>query len=321
MRSLNTIAAAATRTCCLLTATVLSLTLAAASATAAEGPLARVTPFTRTLPANGAVAGGLTCSGTPRAPGVLSGKYFGNVTVEGECVVDAGEAVVNGSLVLSEGSALLAAFGMNDVTHSGRSRLIVHGSVRVRSGASLLLGCEPLHFPCLDDPDPENATLSSAGLIYGTLSSREALGVVVHNSTIDGNVLQNGGGGGEQCAPQGVFEVFPVYSDYEDLTIGGRLSISNLESCWLGIARTTVGGKLDLVNDQLADPDAIEVLDNTVGSNLNCRNDSQLWDSADLTEELYPRVAEPNTVDGQRVGQCRLASPETEGGALGPGVF
>jgi hypothetical protein len=47
-----------------------------------------------------------------------------------------------------------------------------------------------------------------------------------------------------------------------------------------------------------------------------------MWNSFDLTENLFPRQAAPNTVDGSRVGpQCMLASPITEGGPPGPGPF
>jgi hypothetical protein len=309
---------------CATLAGALSLTLALAAmagAALAEGPLVAATPFAHVLRAATPDAHKPTCTGTAEAPGVLTGRYTGNVTVEGECVVNAGQAVVDGNLTISEGSTLLAAFGLNDVKHSGNSSLTVHGSVRVRPGASLLLGCEPQHFSCIDDPEPEPGTLSSKDHIYGSLIEQGPLGVVVHNSEVNGNVLESGGGGGVNCNPQGIFEFFPMYSDYEDMTVGGRLMVKDLESCWLGIARVHVGGKLDLLGDQLADPDAIEVIANRVDGNLNCREDSQVWDSADGGEELFPRVAEPNTVAGKRFGQCVLASPETEGGPLGPGPF
>jgi hypothetical protein len=143
--------------------------------------------------------------------------------------------------------------------------------------------------------------------------------VVVHNSTVNGSVMQSGGG--VNCAPQGIFEFFPVYSDYEDMTVGGRLMVNRRESCWLGIARVHFNGKLDLIGNQLADPDAVEVIANNVEGNLACRENSQVWDSAEAGEELFPRVAKPNTVTGKRFGQCVLASPETEGGPLGPGLF
>lgn len=263
------------------------------------------------------------CTGTAEAPGVLSGQYRGPVIVEGVCKVNSGRAVVRGRLVITEGSTLLAAYGQNDTTGSGVSTLTVRGRVRVLKGATLVLGCEPEHFPCLDDPDPEHPTLSSRGRIFGNLVANEALGVVVHNSRIFGRVRQTGGGGGESCEPTGPFLELgvPVYSDYEDTTIGGSIRVSGLASCWLGLARLRVGGNMRILENQLADPDAIEILSNVIHGNLACRGNSQVWNSADLTEELYPRAPEPNTVFGARRGQCVLASPETEGGEPGPGPF
>ena len=95
-----------------------------------------------------------------------------------------------------------------------------------------------------------------------------------------------------------------------------------LESCWLGLARLKVAGNMRIIRNQLADPDAIEILSNVIHGRLACRENSQVWNSAEVSEEtLYPRTPEPNTVFGVRVGQCRLASPETEGGEPGPGPF
>jgi hypothetical protein len=257
------------------------------------------------------------CTGTAEAPGILSGQYRSGVFVEGVCKVNSGPAVVRGRLVITEGSTLLAAYGQDG------SRLTVHGWVRVLKGGTLLLGCEPEHFACLDDPDPEDPTLSSSGRIFGNLRAIEALGVVVHNSRISGRVRQIGGGGGESCEPTGAFAEFgsPVYSDYEDTTIRGNISVSGLESCWLGLIRLHVSGNMRVKENQLADPDAIEILSNVIHGNLVCVGNSQVWNSADLTEELFPRAPEPNTVFGRRRGQCVLASPETEGGEPGPGPF
>jgi hypothetical protein len=257
------------------------------------------------------------CTGTAEAPGILSGQYAGPVFVEGVCKVNSGRAVVRGKLVVTEGSTLLAAYGQN------KSRLTVRGLVRVLKGATLVLGCEPEHFRCLDDPDPADPTLSSRGRIFGDLIANEALGVIVHNSRIAGRVRQTGGGGGESCEPTGPFlELgYPVYSDYEDTTIRGNIRVSGLESCWLGLARLHVSGDMRIKENQLADPDAIEILANVIHGNLVCVGNSMVWNSADLTEELYPRRPEPNTVIGQRRGQCVLASPETEGGEPGPGPF
>ncbi len=207
--------------------------------------------------------------------------------------------------------AVLCCFALDDHTGRGSSSLSVRGNLEVQSGASLLLGCEPGHFTCLDDPAPEDPTLSSQGQVSGNLIEQEPLGVVVHNSIIDGNVQETGGGGGASCEPTGVFAAFgsPVYSDYEDTTVHGNLSVTGLSSCWLGVARVRVSGNLSMIKDQLADPDAIEILANHISGNLSCQQNSQVWDSADETENLYPRAPEPNTVSGRRSGQCaRLSS-------------
>ena len=226
-------------------------------------------------------------------------------------------------LTLGPGAVLLAAFALDDHTGRGSSSLSVRGNLDVQSGASLLLGCEPGHFTCLDDPAPEDPTLSSQGQVSGNLIEQEPLGVVVHNSIIDGNVQETGGGGGASCEPTGVFAAFgsPVYSDYEDTTVHGNLSVTGLSSCWLGVARVRVSGNLSMIKDQLADPDAIEILANHISGNLSCQQNSQVWDSADETENLYPRAPEPNTVSGRRSGQCVLASPAIEGGPLGSSPF
>jgi hypothetical protein len=264
-----------------------------------------------------------SCTGSFESPGVLAGTYSSNVTVAGVCTVNAGPALIKGNLTLSPGAAVVAAFGLNDNTASGSSSLTVTGNLQVRQGAVLLLGCDPQSFPCIDDPNPEQPTLSSPGAVSGNLSEQQPLGVVVHNSTIGGNVQETGGGGGLTCEPSGAFAAFgsPVYSDYEDSSVKGNLDVIGLTSCWLGVARVHVGGNLNMLHNHLADPDAIEIISNAISGNLLCQQNSQVWDSADLSESLYPRIAEPNSVGGHRIGQCVLASPATEGGPSGPGPF
>ncbi len=264
-----------------------------------------------------------SCSGSFESPGVLAGTYTSNVTVEGACVVKAGPALIEGNLTVSPGAVLVAAFGQSNLT--------VQRNLKVQRGATLILGCEPApDFPCLDDE-----TASSQGSVSGNLSEQQPLGVVVHNSTIGGNVQEAGGGGGFTCENKGptvdgfyvfggaAFGGFPVYSDYSDSTVSGNLGVIGLNSCYLGVAREHVGGNVHLINNQLADPDAIEILENQISGNLLCEQNSQVWDSFEEVPggELFPRVPDPNTVSGHRVGQCVLASPETEGGSSGPGPF
>ncbi len=262
------------------------------------------------------------CSGSVTSPGTLAGDYS-NVAIEGVCFVNGGPANVHGTLTLRAGSALIATFANNAAGGTGKSNLNVQGNVRVRAGAALLLGCEAAHSPCTDDPNQEHPTLSNDDRISGDLTAKDPLGVIVHASTIGGSVKQSGGGGGFTCEPRGVFAAFgsPAFSDYEDTSIGGSLQVKGLTSCWLGVIRDHVNGSASLIKNRLLDPDAIEILDNHIGGDLACRDNSMVWDSTDVGEALFPRHPEPNTVGGARLGQCVLASPMTDSGPSGPGPF
>src|SRR5262249_12279283 len=142
-------------------------------------------------------------------------------------------------------------------------------------------------------------------------------------AAIDGNVTHTGGGGGVSCAPMGFFADIksPVFSAYEDSSIGGNIVVTGVRSCWLGLARDQIGRNAILTDNDLADPDAIEILSNTVSRNLICQRNSMVWNSFEPTSALFPRTPAPNSVGGQRIGQCVLASPTTEGGQPGPGPF
>jgi len=253
---------------------------------------------------------------------VLTGTH-GAVVVKGACEVNAGAAVVNGDLTLSPGSALLAAFALNDQTGSGTSSLAVTGNVLVRAGATLLMGCNPANFACLDDPNQSNPTLSMHPTVGLDLRSNQPLGVIVHNFSVGGDVIQTGGGGGVNCKPQGVFKLFqsPVYSTYEVGTVGGDIRISSVHSCWMGVVEMHVGNTVVMYQNKLADPDAIEILSNNITGNLICRGNSRTWDNGDIGPNLFPRQPEPNTVGRNRKGQCVLSSPNTKTDKPGPGPF
>jgi hypothetical protein len=264
------------------------------------------------------------CSGTLRAPGALSGTYASGVLVRGNCVINAGPVTVDGKLEIAPGAALLAAYGLNHRTHQGGSSLVVRGNVFVDRGASLVLGCSNVsEVPCLDLPS-RTSDLTSSDEISGNLTGDRPLGVIVHQTTIGGGVSQTGGGGGPSCPITGVFKLLPnlvVYSAYEDSTVDRNLTITNVNSCWLGIARVNVHGNLTLTGDRLSNPDATEVLSNHVGGDLVCFHDTHLFDTMDITANLWPRRIRPNSVHGRRKGQCILASPTTRGAKPGPGPF
>ncbi|HEV3053157.1 MAG TPA: hypothetical protein VGX45_00770 [Solirubrobacteraceae bacterium] len=276
----------------------------------------------------------IVCQGSSQAkPGVLTGKIAGNVLVKGFCAVNQGPATVAGSVTVAPGAILGAVFGLNHKTHRGVSNLSIAGNLVVGNGATALVGCEATQFPCVDDPNQKAPTLNNHVTIGGNVVVTGALGVVIHDAMILGKVSQDGGGGGQNCTPTGIFKVFmsPAYSDYEDSAIAGSLSIKNMHSCWLGVQRVYVGAGLTVTNNAMADPDAIEIGHNLINGNLACSGNTNsvpasaaVWDTSDAAPgALYPRVYKPNiVVHGTRSGQCNSSTPVTAGGPSGaPGSF
>jgi hypothetical protein len=269
-----------------------------------------------------AAAASTTCVGTQATPASLAGGTYSSVAVIGVCAVNAGQVVVTGNVTV-EGSngALVASFAHN-IHGAGTSGLTVHGNILVGTGAAAILGCFASSSPCNDDPNKNtNPTLNSPDVVDGDLIATNALGVLVHDTTIVGDVRQSGGGGGatsgpgKNCTPTGIFNKFgsPVFSDYEDSMIGGNLWLTGLQSCWLGALRDKVGGSVTFSNNIMADPDANEVLTNTIQGNLICAGNSpanQYGDSHGV----------PDTVGGFATGQCGFGvlqrNPSTPTGTL-----
>jgi hypothetical protein len=246
--------------------------------------------------ASGAAA--QACTGTDTAPGVLAGRYPGNVIVKGLCVVDAGPAIVKDNLTIAPGGALLANFALNDATQDGFSSLTVAKNVVVGRGATLILGCEAAFSPCADDMGTP-PTLQSRGTVGGSLFATGSLGVLMHNSSVGGAVTEQGGGGGLSCQPKGIFKLFksPVFSDYEDNVIGDSLIVSGLRSCWLGALRNAVHGSLIFTINKMADPDANEVTQNDVNRSLTCQGNTPAVQYGD-------GHSTPDVVSGRATGQC-----------------
>jgi hypothetical protein len=263
---------------------------------------------------------GYTCAGSgPQSPGVLAGGSYSSVVVKGFCEVSAGVAVVRGDLTVRPGGVLAAAFAHNDRTGHGKSELIVHDDLTVEKGGVAFLGCDAQEFPCRDDP-----TRSAPIEVHGDITANQALGVVLHHGDIGGDIVVNGGGGGVSCAPTGAFAALfnsPAFTALELSRIGGDVRVSRYDSCWLGLENNHVGGDARFVNNQLADPDAVEIQSNSIRDDLVCFKNSMVWDSGDGPGGLFPRTPAPNTVHGERAGQCVLSSPTSPGGPSGPGPF
>ena len=273
-----------TGACCLL----------AGLAVAAAAPAGATTGRSR-LPTN---ARGTVCTGTEATPGVLTGTYPSGVAVTGYCEADGGAAVVDGTLTIAAGATLDATFAKNDVAGTGTSSLTVTGGVKVDTGATLVMGCEPGYMACSDDP---GGTLSRYDHIGGSLVAKRPLGVVVHATSVAGSVNESGGGGGLTCAnpASGLFAKigYGVYSDYEDDSIGGGFHVSGLQSCWIGILRNRVTGSFVDSGNTFADPDANEALQNTVQRNITCTGNTP-------TVQFGDSGATQNVVTGKASGEC-----------------
>ncbi len=241
-----------------------------------------------------------TCAGTIASPGSLPGGAYTDLVVTGVCDVDAGQVLVTDNVSVDAGAALLAGFALN---HSGpgTSGITVEGSIVVDNGGTLILGCKATSFPCFDDPHQNAATLNSPATVDGDVIGLAALGVVVHGSTVRGDILQQGGGGGPSCGVSGLFGSFPfpspVYSNYEDNTVGGNLRVTGVNSCWFGALRDQIGGSATFASNTFSDPDASENLDNQVSGNLLCTANSPAVHYGDSGSQ-------PNVVAGFATGQC-----------------
>ena len=244
-----------------------------------------------------------TCTGTSKAPGALAGTYDGNVVVSELCLVNAGPAIVEGNLTVAAGGVLNATFGRNDTTKRGYSNLTVTGNLYVDEGATLGMGCDPTNSPCTDDPSTKSPTLASWDWVNGDLIATDPLGVIVHNGFVAENIVEQGGGGGFNCKPQGIFVALksPVFSDYENVVVGGNMTIRDLRTCWLGSLRDDVHGNFSVVDNKLADPDADEINTNYVNGSLTCLGNAPAVQFGDSS-------GSPNVVNGTAEGQCSLST-------------
>lgn len=201
--------------------------------------------------------GATTCTG-----GSIASGTYSSLTIAGTCALDSGSVTVTHNVSVLSGGGLLAAFGGSDLT--------VGQNLVVQANGVLVLGCEPEAFICFNDPDQEVGTLITNDRVGGNLIAENSLAVLAHHSTIGGNVVLSGGGGGLNCDPQDALFGSPAYATYEDNTIGGNAVISGWQSCWLGFIRNTVARNVNFQNNSTFDPDGNEVVTNTIGGALNC---------------------------------------------------
>lgn len=255
--------------------------------------------------AGSASASSSVCSGTVDSPGTLAGSYS-NVTVNGVCFVNGGPTTVSGTLTVSPGSILLSVFANNDVTGTGTSSLSVTRNVVVGPGATLMMGCGT-DLGCFDDSTGMAVSTDTVG---GNLTATQPLSLIMHDDTVTGNVTESGGGGGLSCDP--IEPVFPfgVYSNLENVAIGGNLTVTGLQTCWFGALRTSATN-MTFSNNATADPDGNEIDTNQVSHNLSCSGNSPAAQFGD-------GGGAPNTVGHQASGECGFNVLQPLHGVLTP---
>ncbi len=190
---------------------------------------------------------------------------------------------------------LTVASGAGLASLVASSRLTVKGNVEVQAGAVFWIGCGTSVLNDATCPDKPSAT--STDSIGRNLDTSGAALVVVHFSSIGGNVEMNGGGGGLTCANLASVPVTPAFVDFEYASIGRNAAVTGLRTCWDGVSDSTIGGNVDFSNNQTVIGDGNFVDGNTIARNLSCFGNSP-------TPHLSDVFPIPNSVSGHTAGQC-----------------
>jgi hypothetical protein len=229
-------------------------------------------------PMNGSCYGGDIPSGT-----------YANFVVTGECVVpDNGHVVITGNLTI----APYASFDANQYSSSTAS---IAGDVVAGRGSVFALGCTEAH----ECQTSGGATRPGADYVGGSVVLNQVFNAAMNGIRIRGSLTSTGGGAGLY------FPGFIPFSVKDD-SIGGNVKISGLRTVWFGVIRTSIGGNLYLTNNAGSDPDANEVVGDTIGANLVCTGNypaAQYGDAVPYVPQ-GPGDYGWNNVRGQRIGEC-----------------
>jgi hypothetical protein len=234
------------------------------------------------------------------------------LTVSGLCTISIGNVRVEKNVTVEPGALLdNGTPGDPSASPTVAGQLYVGGNIKVGKGAVLILGCSPNSSCGGASPPPPGPGISSAH-VRGSITAFQALGVVIHSSSIGGNFTDIGGGGGTMGGV-GTGACFaatppppwsgdpgissnPVYTDVEDVSIGGNYTIAGVSSCWLGSLRNQIGGSATFIGNTFGDPDAMEIGNNLIKEDLTCfKNDPA---------PQFGDGASSDLVGGRAKGQC-----------------
>ena len=218
--------------------------------------------------------GNVICHG-----GKIRGGTYESLTIAGNCTLTSkGTVHVMGNVVV-RGHAIL-----NTLTPGTFN---VDGNVTVRAKGVAGLGCN----------DEVGCPTESNDHIGGNLRGRDAWAVIVEQEHVGGLISIIGGGKTKNCSSTGLLGG-PFFATVHDATVGGNVIVRRLRTCWFGLIRTTVGGSVRVFGNSFGDPDATEIVTNTIAGNLACFNNvpaAQVGDSG----------GSPNTVGGRKRGECK----------------
>jgi hypothetical protein len=241
-----------------------------------------------------AIAGTSAASAAPASNGSCSGGNvasgtYANFVATGRCVVpDGGHVVIKGNLTIAPGGGF-------DANQWSTSTASIGGNVVAGPGSVFALGCTQAH-PCMQDG---GATAPGVDFVGGNVVLNQVYNAAMNGIRIGGNLSSSGGGAG---LIDSAFIPFSVKDD----TIKGNVVVSGLRTVWFGVIRSNIGGNLYLTNNAGSDPDANEVVGNTIGGNLVCtgnRPAAQYGDAVPFVPQ-GPKDYGWNNVRGQRIGEC-----------------
>lgn len=213
---------------------------------------------------------------------IASGSYAW-LSIKGYCTIpDDATVNVKGNVYLAPGAVL------NAVT---LATVRVGGNVNVSKGAILGLGCTVIGVGCSADSDVA---------IGGNIVLHSPLTMFLDGIKVGGNVTSTGGGPGVGVTPDNIAYNFV----FKDNVVGGNVSLTGWRGGWAGAIRNTVGHSLVFSYIKGNDPDANEIVHNTVGGNLRCWGNSPKAQFGDAVTGSPPGYAQ-NVVGGHVYGQCK----------------
>lgn len=213
----------------------------------------------------------VTCSGGSISPG-----HYDSIDVTGFCDVPSGIVSVRHDLTIEPDA------GLNAIE---AGTLLVYGNLNVDSGGILGLGCSPA----------VGCPFTTHDAVNGTLNATGPAALIVHSATI-GSVSSEGGSVGVNCNFDPNVGA-PDYVTFEDNHIARGADISGYTGCWFGFIRNRVENGVTLDDNINADPDAMEVVSNTIFGDLSCFGNSP-------APHVGDSGGRPNVVFGRKLGQC-----------------